>query len=172
MDGNEVDVELASRVYTFTVPYEFAANFATAIVKVTIGHPSVIAVVTGLALLSIGFGFLEVGPIGNGWWLVAGLVVVLYLCVWRGVYNAHVRAIRAALPAGATLATQFGPTHFWFKTPAGAGTVRYDTYWRMRIKNGIVILFGRRGYGTPYLPVQLFPGDWIAFVTARLAPKR
>lgn len=158
---------LTSDIYRVTVHSDFAARSARAVVAMTLGRPRLIVIYVGLVLASLGLGLLGAGPFGSGWLGGAAALALLYLATLLGAYLRQRHVSSSLIPEGTELASQFGPTHFWFSTFNGEGTVRYDVFKEMRVKNGIVLLIGRGA--SSYLPMELFPDGWLDYVSKHLS---
>jgi hypothetical protein len=100
--------------------------------------------------------------------VLIAFVAILILAL-SAVYISTRRRFRPQIPAGAALAIGFGESIFRIKSPTQSSEIAYSAYDRITVRDRFVLLRRRNTRFFAIFPIELFPGDRVEFMRAKIA---
>jgi hypothetical protein len=159
--------------HVYVADASFATRAARSVFTFAIARPPGSIIFGLIFVLFPILGALLGGAPGGEWLLGLTIGVVGDIVVAFSLYGSYRRtkhAIASVAVEGARYGTGFGPTSIAMQSPLATAEISYRAFADVFVRDGFVYLKPPKGSGRTMslLPVELFPGDTLAFVRSKI----
>jgi len=157
-----------SREYTHIADAELARRLTRAFFQRTLLSRGTIVAAVILMLAVVFFVIVTDGLVRTGLILITVILAIAAVSIYRAQFKQVLAQFEMSAPAGGILGVKIGEELLEFTSPLGASQSRYATYESVDVRGNVVFL-KQRASNIMYLsPLELFPGDSVELIAARI----